>query len=96
MGILGHQCVIYLGHSGELICYSWGGRRCKEGHEQSVSHMAVSRVWKFVFAHYDLTFRIFPIYVVSALAAVRLTEVLHYYYSILHVNSSSTDHESVS
>lgn len=35
MGTPGHQCVIYLGQSGVLICHSWGGRKCKEGHEQS-------------------------------------------------------------
>jgi hypothetical protein len=58
--------------------------------------MAVSRIWKFFFVHYDITFRIFPIIVVLALASVRLTEVLHYYYSILYVSCLSTDHESVS
>ena len=52
-----------------------------------MSHMAVSRVWKFFFVHYDLAFRIFPIYVVLALAPVRLTDLLHNYYSILHVSS---------
>jgi len=56
VGTPGHQCVIYLGQSGVLICHSWGGRKCKGGHDQSVSHMAVSRVWKFFFLHYDLTF----------------------------------------
>jgi hypothetical protein len=53
----------------------------------SQCNMAVSRVWKFFFLHYDLTFRIFPIYVISALAPVTHTEVLHYYYRILHVSS---------
>jgi hypothetical protein len=49
----------------------------------------------FFFVHYDLTFRIFPMYVVSVLVPVRLTEVLHYYYSILHVSSLNTGHENV-
>jgi len=45
--------------------------------------------------HYDLIFRISPMFVVSALTPVRLTKVLHYYYSILYVSSLSTEHECV-
>lgn len=96
VGTLGHQCVIYLGQSGVPICHSWGGRKCK-GRVSSQCHIWLyPECGSFSFLHYDLTFWIFPIYVVSALTPVRLTEVLHYYYSILHVSSLSTDHESVS
>jgi hypothetical protein len=63
-----------LSPAGVCVCVCVRARR---DIELLFSHLALSRAWKFFFLHNDLTFRIFTIYVVSTLAPVRLTDVLH-------------------